>query len=244
MTSLTQAQFLGQALEVIHHANQKWLTAEQVGLALGYATNEARTSTIRLYSRHADEFTDADTGVVKLTTPGGMQKQRIFSATGCQLLGFFANTARAKQFRQWAKTVLAQQTVTPQPPIPDATPTPPAPQKVRANRVVERQAFEMFVAGWSQKAIAKHLKVSHAVINLMLHGRYQFSPFAGTPECSEALISAVAQRHLEVERERILAQHQRLANKLRHTSNNQLLATKLDSIGQQLQNNILLSLEH
>lgn len=244
MTSLTQTQFLGQALDVVLHANQKWLTAEQVGLALGYAADRARDSITTLYRRHADEFTDQDTCTINLMAQVQMREMRIFSATGCQLLGFFANTARAKQFRQWAKTVLAQQAVVPQPPTPAATPTPPAPQKVRANRVVERQAFEMFVAGWSQNAIAKHLKVSHAVINLMLHGRYQFSPFAGTPECSEALINAVAQRHLEVERERILAQHQRLANKLRHTSNNQLLATKLDSIGQQLQNNILLSLEH
>ncbi|MDD4864526.1 MAG: BRO family protein [Alishewanella agri] len=104
---LTTAQFEGVNLSIIDHNNQRWLTAEQIGLALGYDKENARKGINKLYQRHADEFTEEDKGVVELATPGGRQQVTIFSATGCHLLSFFSNTPRAKQFRAWAKQVLA-----------------------------------------------------------------------------------------------------------------------------------------
>lgn len=58
-------------------AGQIWLTASQVSQALEYADNK---SVQRIYTRHADEFTEKMTGVVKLTTPTGMQESRVFFA--------------------------------------------------------------------------------------------------------------------------------------------------------------------
>lgn len=100
--------FMGLALNIIDHNQQRWLTAEQVGLALGYEPSKARQGVNNLFKRHEDEFTDADTFVIKLMTnpQGGNPNTRIFSQSGCNLLSFFANTQRAKQFRAWAKQAL------------------------------------------------------------------------------------------------------------------------------------------
>lgn len=103
------AEFHGTPITIIERDGRKWLTADQVGQALGYSETETRTSVMRLHSRHQDEFTEMETCVVKLTTQGQARDVRIFSATGCIKLGFFANTKRAKKFRAWASEVLAGQ---------------------------------------------------------------------------------------------------------------------------------------
>lgn len=107
--------FQGTPVQVIDHEGRRWLTAETVGRCLGFAADNARKGILKLFERHADEFTEADTGVVELTTPGGKQKTRIFSNTGCVLLSMFAQTPRAKAFRAWAKQALAGQAAAPPP---------------------------------------------------------------------------------------------------------------------------------
>lgn len=104
---ITTAQFEGTQISIIDHNNQRWLTSEQIGLALGYTADNARDGIVRLFNRHKDEFTEQDTCTVKLTAQGQQREMRIFSATGCHLLSFFSNTPRAKHFRAWAKQVLA-----------------------------------------------------------------------------------------------------------------------------------------
>ena len=106
---LIPAEFHGTQLSIIDRDGCKWLTAEQVGRCLGYAEANVRKGISKLYNAHADEFTDSDTFVAVLATnpQGGNPNVRIFSATGCIKLGFFANTPRAKEFRSWASEVLA-----------------------------------------------------------------------------------------------------------------------------------------
>lgn len=84
-------------------AGQIWLTASEVGQALSYADEKAVQ---RIYTRHADEFTDKMTGVVKLTTPRGMQNSRVFSLRGAHLIAMFARTPKAKEFRRWVLHIL------------------------------------------------------------------------------------------------------------------------------------------
>ena len=84
-------------------AGQIWLTAAEVGEALGYSDDKAIH---RLYRKHADEFTVNMTGVVKVTTPGGVQDTRVFSLRGAHLIGMFSRTAVAKKFRHWVLDVL------------------------------------------------------------------------------------------------------------------------------------------
>ena len=115
---LITAEFFGDPVSIIDHDGRQWLTAEQAGRCLGYKEALARISITKVYSRHQDEFTEDDTGEVTLSTPGGQQECRIFSATGCQKLGFFARTARAKEFRTWAAKVLAGQAPVATAPVP------------------------------------------------------------------------------------------------------------------------------
>lgn len=117
---LTTAEFFGTPVSIIDHSNRRWLTAEEAGRCLGY--NEANVSRgIRsLYDRHADEFTEEDACRINLFRQGQNRESLIFSATGCNLLGFFSNTARAKDFRVWAKQFLAGTAVPPAPTSPDA----------------------------------------------------------------------------------------------------------------------------
>lgn len=103
--------FNGHEFNVIQHSGQPYLTLADVARAL-YAkeggTQSATPSTrVRdLYRRHADEFRQDMTAVVKIHTDGGMQDVRIFSLRGCHLLGMFARTEVAKDFRRWALDVL------------------------------------------------------------------------------------------------------------------------------------------
>ncbi|MEP9272383.1 P22AR C-terminal domain-containing protein [Enterobacter hormaechei] len=84
-------------------AGQVWLTAAEVGEALGYSDDKAIH---RLYRKHADEFTVNMTGVVKVTTPGGVQDSRVFSLRGAHLMGMFSRTPVAKEFRRWVLDIL------------------------------------------------------------------------------------------------------------------------------------------
>ena len=104
------SQFCDQKIAIIDHNHQKWLTAEQLGLALGFSEKHAKDGINRLYRRHADEFSDADSTTVKLTALDNKNRlTRIFSLSGCNLISFFANTPRAKRFRRWAAEVLAKE---------------------------------------------------------------------------------------------------------------------------------------
>lgn len=84
-------------------AGQIWLTASEVGHALEYADDKAVQ---RIFSRHADEFTEKMTGVVKMTTPRGKQDSRVFSLRGAHLIAMFARTPKAKEFRRWVLDIL------------------------------------------------------------------------------------------------------------------------------------------
>lgn len=127
--------------------------------------------------------------------------------------------------------------------LPARAAVPPRPAPVRlpnggrllVTRHVERLALEMFVNGQDLAAIGRALGISRATASLVVHGKYQFSPAAGAPECSRELIAAVAERHLVIEQARLADYHQRLANRLRHTAHNQPLAAALDHVGRQLQ---------
>ena len=95
-----------QSLTAIDRDGEPWFTAAVAGAGLGYKPDLARENVRRLYRRHQDEFSEADTGEVKLSSPGGIQQTRIFSLSGIVLLGFFSGTEKAKAFRKWAKAEL------------------------------------------------------------------------------------------------------------------------------------------
>jgi transcriptional regulator with XRE-family HTH domain len=226
------AEFLGTPLTIIDRDGQKWLTAEEVGRCLGYNDANSRIGVQNLYNRHTDDFTETDTCVIKLITQGQARATRIFSATGCVALGWLANTPRAKQFKQWAKQALVAQLTG------QASHLTKPPRKWNGrpliSRELERVVLERFAAGWGQGEIARALGTSKSTVNRICLAKHQFLDCMGPSQCTPQLLDAVAARHLEIERGRLLQFHQRLAEKLRADANNQPLAERLDAIGQGL----------
>lgn len=215
-------KFHDTPVNIISHNGKMWLTAEEVGHCLGYNEANARQGINNLYNRHADEFTEADTCVINLMTQGQMREMRVFSATGCNLLAFFSNTTRAKEFRAWAKQVLV------------SAPTPlPAhlPQgrngRVAITRTVEFHVLTLFVQGLSQKEIARKLGISPSTSCQLLHARYRFTPDAGKDLTTPALLQAVVARHISEDRAR-------LTKKYCASAANQQLEHYLDGAGQGL----------
>ena len=110
----TALTFHSTTFNVIDRNGQPWLRSPQIAEALGY--NQANRIT-DLYNRNATEFTDSMTAVVKLpdlvpqsADAGQMREVRIFSLRGAHLLGMFARTKVAAEFRRWALDVLDTQT--------------------------------------------------------------------------------------------------------------------------------------
>ena len=103
MTTLT---FQTTTLSVINQHNQKWLSALDIGNALGYSNGDIGVKNI--YNRHSDEFTPNMTALIDIQTAGGMQKVRVFSLRGAHLIGMFSHTKTAKDFRKWVLDVLEQ----------------------------------------------------------------------------------------------------------------------------------------
>lgn len=250
-----RAEFFGLTFTIMDHAGRRWLTAEQVGRALGYHEANVRQAIIKLHNRHREEFTEEDSCVVNLTTQSQTcnvnltsqvtsqtqsRNVRIFSDTGCIKLGFFAATARAREFRAWAARVLAAPSASAEAwaivPTSDPLPAlPPATQRCPAvTRAAERRVLELFVQGYKGREIARHVGLSAGTVSELVKGKYRFSPSAGTPQCPDALIAAVVERHRALEAQRWQEQRQRIAQQYCASSANLALASALDHMGREL----------
>lgn len=117
-TALSCLSFQNVQFDVVDRNGQPWLRSPQIGEALGYT--KGSISIHKLYEANADEFTADMTALVKLHPRNGeagqMREVRIFSLRGCHLLGMFARTAIAKEFRKWVLDVLEQHTGQPKAP--------------------------------------------------------------------------------------------------------------------------------
>lgn len=100
----TALVFHDTTFHVVDQDGEAWLRGLQVATALGFK-NPAQDFK-NLYSRNESEFTDHMTAVIDLPTAGGVQQVRIFSLRGAHLLGMFARTARAAEFRRWVLDIL------------------------------------------------------------------------------------------------------------------------------------------
>jgi len=110
MSTSLALSFRAVQFDVIDRSGQPWLRSQQISVALGYSRGDQAAD---LYARNADEFTDAMTAVIQLpdlqqrnSGAGQMREVRIFSLRGCHLLGMFARTKIAKEFRKWVLDIL------------------------------------------------------------------------------------------------------------------------------------------
>ena len=112
MATLT---FQDRTLHVIDRNGDKWLTVNDIAAAL-YPSGERGSQTATpfvtrvrdLYRRHAEEFTDSMTALIEMEGAGGRQKVRVFSLRGAHLLGMFARSKKAKEFRRWVLDIIEQ----------------------------------------------------------------------------------------------------------------------------------------
>ncbi len=164
MMQTSPAEFFGKPVSIHDHAGKRWLTAEAAGLCLGYPSDTARQSIVNLYNRQQDEFTDADTCVINLMTQLQARPTRIFSATGCIKLGFFAHTPTAKDFRAWAAVTLEQQAAVP---APMEEPLPAVVRSPRLEASMARMADSVASLAQGMETMSRQLNVTGKYIGLL-----------------------------------------------------------------------------
>jgi len=111
---MKELMFQNQPIRLVEKDGKKWASAADIARALGYARADRVT---RLYDRHKAEFTDSMTRVVETPTLGASRnlvtQARVFGLRGAHLIGMFARTKRAREFRRWVLDVIDQHQAAP-----------------------------------------------------------------------------------------------------------------------------------
>jgi len=102
--------FHERQLNLLEIDGRKAFTAETIGNALGYPNNP-RKRIAEIFRRNVDEFEEEidfrRTQIASTSGSGGRQETLVFFQTGVNLIGMFSKQPLAKEFRKWAKKVLA-----------------------------------------------------------------------------------------------------------------------------------------
>ncbi|SFB48602.1 BRO family protein [Azotobacter beijerinckii] len=155
--------FRNTQFDITDRNGQPWLRGYQVGTALGYSDPGKKLH--ELYTRHADEFTDSMTALVKLPElnpqtgdAGQVREIRIFSLRGVHLLAMLSRTKVAKEFRRWVLDVLDGLSAHNSAPIGSATPAEPIhlTYNDRPFRIVPEGAALWFVTADVVHALGMH----------------------------------------------------------------------------------------
>lgn len=103
----TDLTFQNFTFNPVTENGQVWLTSVELAKAIGYKKTDAIS---QIYSRNADEFTNAMTTTLKMSvvrkTGTVDMVVRLFSLRGAHLIAMFASTPVAKQFRKWVLDIL------------------------------------------------------------------------------------------------------------------------------------------
>ena len=104
---MKELMFQDHAIRLIEKDGKKWASAADIALALGYSRADSVT---RLYDKHRAEFSDSMTCIVETTETAFsgalVAKSRVFSLRGAHLIGMFARTSKAQEFRRWVLDIL------------------------------------------------------------------------------------------------------------------------------------------
>lgn len=104
---MKELMFQNQTIRLIDKDGKKWASAADIARALGYARADKVT---RIYDRHKAEFSASMTQIVETPTLGAsgnlVTQTRVFSLRGAHLIGMFARTSRAQEFRRWVLDIL------------------------------------------------------------------------------------------------------------------------------------------
>lgn len=97
-------QFNNHKLRVFDSQNRKWFCARDIANALEFKHPDA--DICKLYSRHKDEFDEGMTCTGKMVVQGQNKTVRLYNREGAWLIGMFARTPKAVEFRKWVLKVL------------------------------------------------------------------------------------------------------------------------------------------
>ena len=92
-------QFHNHKIELLRHNGQDYMTLSQIGGALEVRENNGLS---KIYNAHKEEFDEEMSCLVKQ----GRTRVRIFNREGAWLIGMFARTPKAVEFRRWVLKVL------------------------------------------------------------------------------------------------------------------------------------------
>lgn len=99
-------KFQEKSIEMLTVNGRPALTAETIGKALGYA--EPRDAINTLFNRNRDEFNENEDYLYPQIEGAGQRRETlVFFSSGAILLCMFSKQPLAKEFRKWAKQVLA-----------------------------------------------------------------------------------------------------------------------------------------
>ena len=97
-------QFNNHNIDIITYNGQTWMAGSQIGKVLGY--ENAAKAVHNIYTSHKDEFDNGMSCTLKTRVQGQLHKTRIFNREGAWLIGMFARTPKAVEFRKWVLKVL------------------------------------------------------------------------------------------------------------------------------------------
>lgn len=92
-------KFNNHNIELIRYNGQDYMTLSQIASALEYNNSSSIND---ILSRNQSEFDEEMTCLIK----HGRTRQRIFNREGAWLIGMFARTPKAAEFRKWVLKVL------------------------------------------------------------------------------------------------------------------------------------------
>lgn len=99
-------QFREKSLEMLSIDGRHCFTAEIIGVALEYS--EPRKSIGKIFRQYSEEFEEEiDYLRHRFDVAGQRREALVFFQTGVNLIGMFSKQPLAKEFRRWAKQVLA-----------------------------------------------------------------------------------------------------------------------------------------
>lgn len=110
---MKELMFQKQPIRLIERDGKKWASAADIARALGYARPDAVT---RIYDKRKIEFSGSMTMLTMVETADpqtdglllNKTTARVFSLRGAHLIGMFARTKKAQEFRRWVLDVIEQ----------------------------------------------------------------------------------------------------------------------------------------
>lgn len=164
----TDLTFQNFTFNPITENGQVWLTSAELAKAIGYKKTDAIS---QLYSRNADEFTNAMTTTLKMSvvrkTGTVDMVVRLFSLRGAHLIAMFASTPVAKQFRKWVLDILDHQ------PVRDLKAKSPTQREIDAHNINSLAGhYEFFYSAWKEE-IYPALKLLGSPLAGRLWDRFQ-----------------------------------------------------------------------